>query len=135
MFKERKSKTYLRVFVDFLCGEMSDQRICLKFRDKNGIKCSEAFEILKKAFGDDAMSQARVYEWYKRFQKGEKTPKVTQDLGVLAHTSLLKTWKKFKAIVLVNCKIVIREVSEEIGILYGSCKAILINVLNINQVS
>ncbi|EFN88358.1 hypothetical protein EAI_02491, partial [Harpegnathos saltator] len=42
------------------------QRVCLKFCVKNGIKCSEAFiEMLKKAFGDDIMSQPRVYEWYK----------------------------------------------------------------------
>ena len=56
MSSERRIKTYLRVFGDFLCGEMSDQRICLKFCVKNGIKCSEAFKVLKKAFDDDVMS-------------------------------------------------------------------------------
>ena len=47
--------TYSRVFGDFLCGKMLNQRICLEFCVKNGMKYSEAFKILKKAFGDDAM--------------------------------------------------------------------------------
>ncbi|EFN80353.1 hypothetical protein EAI_14698, partial [Harpegnathos saltator] len=41
-----------------------DQRVCLRFRVKNGIKCSEAFKMLKKAFDDDTMSHPRVYEWF-----------------------------------------------------------------------
>ena len=50
------------VFSNFLCGEISDQRICLKFCVKNGIKCSEAFKMLRKAFGDNAVSHPRAYE-------------------------------------------------------------------------
>ncbi|EFN80466.1 Putative uncharacterized protein FLJ37770, partial [Harpegnathos saltator] len=48
-----------------------DQRVCLKSGVKNGIERSEAFKMLKKAFGDD-MFQPRVYEWYKRFQEGRE---------------------------------------------------------------
>ena len=75
MFSERKSKTYLRVFGDFLCSKMSDQRICLKYCVKNRIKFSEAFKMLKEAFDDDAMSLSRVYEWYKCFREGREDVK------------------------------------------------------------
>lgn len=41
----------------------------LKCCVKNEIKCSEALKMIKQAFGDDAMSQLQIYEWYKFFQE------------------------------------------------------------------
>jgi len=49
-----------------------DQRICIKFCYKNGIKCSNVVEMLNIAFGESAMSKTKVYEWYKRFQEGRE---------------------------------------------------------------
>jgi len=62
--------TCFAVLGDFLFADKMDQRICIKFCLKNGIKCSTAFEILTVAFGKSTMSKARVvYEWYKCFKK------------------------------------------------------------------
>ncbi|EFN77534.1 Putative uncharacterized protein FLJ37770, partial [Harpegnathos saltator] len=50
------------------------RRVCLKFCVKNGIKCSEASEMLRKSpLGTTLrMSQPRVYKWQKRFQEGRE---------------------------------------------------------------
>lgn len=129
------SKTYFSVFGDFLFGEMSDQRVCLKFCVKNGIKCSEAFKMLKKAFGNNTMSQPRVYEWYKRFQEGREDIEDDARSGRPSSSTNDENVKKIKAIVLANRRITIREAAEEIGISYGSCEAIFTNVLNMKRVA
>ena len=36
---------------DFLLSKKMDQRICIKFFVKNGIKCSKTLEMLKVAYG------------------------------------------------------------------------------------
>lgn len=55
---------------DFCLLKEIDQRIYIKFCVKNGIKCNKECEMLTKAYGESAMNKARVYELYKRFQKG-----------------------------------------------------------------
>ena len=106
---ERKSKTYLRVFGDFLCGEVSEQTIYLKFYVKNEIECSEAFKMLEKSENNA--------------KPGHPSTCITDE-----------NVKKINAIVLANSRITIREVAEEIGISYGSCESIFISVLNMKRV-
>lgn len=62
------------VFWDFLCGEMSNQRICVEYWVRKQIKCREVFEMWIKAFGDNNFAfiwflNFWVYEKYKHFQQ------------------------------------------------------------------
>ena len=47
-----------------------EQRICVKFCVKNGKSVTETFEMLKIAFGEEAMCRTQTYEWWKRFKEG-----------------------------------------------------------------
>jgi len=47
-----------------------DQRICIKFCFKLNKTAAETHLMLKEAFGEQALSQARTYEWFKRFKDG-----------------------------------------------------------------
>ena len=49
-----------------------DQRICIKFCVKNGIKCSKTLEMLKVVYGECTVSQQSVYKWYKLFTEGRE---------------------------------------------------------------
>ncbi|EFN89083.1 Putative uncharacterized protein FLJ37770, partial [Harpegnathos saltator] len=90
-------------------------RVCLKFCVKNGIKCSEAFKMLKEAFGDDTdMSQPRVYEWYKRFQEDREDIEDDARSGRPSTSTNDEHVEKVKEIVLANRRITIRKVAEEI---------------------
>ena len=33
---------------------------------------SETFELIKRAYGDDALSRIRVFEWHKMFKEGQE---------------------------------------------------------------
>ncbi|XP_025153825.1 putative uncharacterized protein FLJ37770 [Harpegnathos saltator] len=128
------SKTYNSVCLAIFCvTKMLGQRVCLKFCVKNGIKCSEAFKMLKKAFDDDTISQPRVHEWYERFQEGREDIEDDARSGRPSTSTSDENVEKVKETVLANRSITIREVAEEIGTSYGSCEAIFTNVSNIKR--
>jgi hypothetical protein len=47
-----------------------EERICVKFCVKVGKSVSLTFEMLKIAFGEEAMCRTQTYEWWKRFKEG-----------------------------------------------------------------
>jgi len=50
--------------------EVDEQRVCIKFCVRLGKTGSEAFEMLKQAFGDSCMSRSRTFEWFGCFKNG-----------------------------------------------------------------
>ncbi|GFU23058.1 hypothetical protein TNCV_3515131 [Trichonephila clavipes] len=53
--------------------ENTDQRICIKFCFQLGKTDIETYEMMKTAFGDEAMSRARVFEWFQRFKESRQS--------------------------------------------------------------
>ncbi|KYQ53448.1 hypothetical protein ALC60_07423 [Trachymyrmex zeteki] len=51
-------------------GDYVEQRICLKFCVANEFSCADALKMLQKAFGDNALSKTRAYQWYRAFKDG-----------------------------------------------------------------
>jgi len=45
-------------------GDFHEQHVCVKFCFKLGNTFSDTFEILKQAFGEEAMSRTQTHEWY-----------------------------------------------------------------------
>ncbi|XP_018360609.1 PREDICTED: putative uncharacterized protein FLJ37770 [Trachymyrmex cornetzi] len=91
--------------------------------------------MLQTAFDGDTMSQARAYEWYKRFKEGRENVNDDAKSGRPSTSCNDEHVKKVKEIVLANRRITIREVAEELRILYGSCEAIFINILGMKRVA
>ena len=69
--------------------ELGDFRI--KFCVKNEIKCNKVCEMLTKAYDKSAMSETRVYEWYKRFQDGCEDVEDDERPDAPEHQQLMKT--------------------------------------------
>src|SRR5258705_11983664 len=59
--------------VAFLTTERVDERICIKFYLKLGHSSAETIRMIKKAFGDDSMSEAQKKLWYRRFKDGQES--------------------------------------------------------------
>ena len=49
-----------------------DQRINFKFLVKLKKTPTESLKMLQGAYGDQAMSRARAFEWHRRFKEGEE---------------------------------------------------------------
>ena len=47
-----------------------EQRNTVEFCFKLGKSMSDSFELIKQAYGDDALSRTRVFEWHKMFNEG-----------------------------------------------------------------
>ncbi|XP_026809131.1 protein GVQW3-like [Rhopalosiphum maidis] len=54
-------------------SENTEQRVCIKFCHKLGKTATETYQMLLLAYGDETMSRARVFEWFKRFKEGRTT--------------------------------------------------------------
>jgi len=54
-------------------GGVKEQRTCIKFCFKLNKTEAETHQTLKEAFGEQALSQARTFEWFKHFKDGRKS--------------------------------------------------------------
>jgi hypothetical protein len=49
-----------------------EQRANIKFRFKTGKTATETFQLIRQAYGDNALSRTRVFELYARFRDGRE---------------------------------------------------------------
>jgi hypothetical protein len=49
-----------------------EQRANIKFCFKTGKTATETFRLIEQAYGDNALSRTRVFEWYARFRDGRE---------------------------------------------------------------
>jgi len=59
------------VFVDFLMADLKEQRVCIRFCFLLGKTAAETVTMLPETFKEEASNQARVYEWFSRFKRGD----------------------------------------------------------------
>ena len=91
--------------------------------------------MLKKAYGESAMSKTRVYEWYKRFQDGREDIEDDERPGRPSISTTDENVEKMKEIVMNGRRITIREVADDVNISIGSCHEIFSNVLGMKRVA
>jgi hypothetical protein len=49
-----------------------EQRANIQFCFKTGKTATETYQLIKQAYGDNALSRTRVYEWYARYWDGRE---------------------------------------------------------------
>jgi hypothetical protein len=59
---------FIWVFAIIEMAGVKEQRTCIKFCFKLNKTAAETHRMLKEAFGEEALSQARTFEWFKRFK-------------------------------------------------------------------
>ena len=52
-------------------ADLKEQRVCIEFCFLLGKTAAETVTMLREAFKEKALSQARVYEWFSRFERGD----------------------------------------------------------------
>jgi hypothetical protein len=111
------------------------QIIIIKFLTKEGVIPSENFTRLQAQFGDERLSQPRVFSWAKSFREGrdrvENEPHARRSRTSVNADNVLKIGELIRA----NRRITVLELSQEVGISAGSVEEILHNELKLNKVS
>ena len=129
------SRMYVYSFSSFLLSKKMDQRICIKFCVKNGIKCSKTLEMLKVAYGECTVSQKSVYKWYTLFTEGQEEVNDDARPGRPSTSTTNENTEAVKKIVMENRRITIREVAKDVGITVGSGHAIFSDILGLKRVT
>jgi hypothetical protein len=64
---------FSRVSANIEMAGDKEQRTCIKFCFKLNKTAAETHRMVKEAFGEQALSQARTFEWFKRFKDGRES--------------------------------------------------------------
>ena len=78
------------------------------------------------AFGESTMSRTQVQLRYNRFKEGRED--VNEDARCPSTSTNDENTEAVKKMILDNCRIPIREVADDVGISFGSCQAIFMDV-------
>jgi len=65
-------------------ADVKKQRICIKFCFKLNKNAGETNWMLKEAFGEQALSRARTFEWFKSFKDGRESVEDDKHSGWLS---------------------------------------------------
>ncbi|UYV69369.1 hypothetical protein LAZ67_6003342, partial [Cordylochernes scorpioides] len=112
-----------------------EQRICIKFCFKLKKSSTETYELIKKAFGDAALSRPRTFEWFSRFQKGREKVNDDQHTGRPRSLRCEENKLKIKELIKSKRRISIEDLSSETGLSVELCHQIVTKDLDMIRTS
>lgn len=115
-------------------SDFVEQRSCIKFCVRNEISAAETLRMLQKAFGDQALSKTRTFEWYKMFKEGRERVEDKERPGRKKTSTDEQHVKEIKDLVLKNRLLTIRDLADTVGISKGSVNTILKDDLGLKRV-
>ena len=115
--------------------EQHEQRYCIKFCQKLGDTQVETIRKIQQAFGDDAMSNSRIKEWYNRFKDGRTSVDSEPRSGRPSTSRNENVIEQVWTLVMEDHRMTVRELAKEIGIRLGSVHSILSEDLGMRRVS
>jgi len=95
-----------------MSDEKHEQRINVKFLVKLKKTPTECYKLLREAYGENSLSRARVFEWYKRFSEGRESTEDDQRPGRPVSVSTPQTVTKINEIVRGDRRMGIRMIAE-----------------------
>ena len=114
--------------------DFREQRACNKFCFKLGKSATEYYEMLKTAFGEQAMSRSQTFQWFSRFKAGRTSTEDDESSGRPVSSSTPEMIERVLQIIREDRHRTIDEVSMLVGISYGTCHKILTEDLKMRRV-
>lgn len=112
-----------------------EQRSCIKFCLRNEFSCADTLRMLRKAFGDQTMSEKNVYKWYNEFKAGRERVEDEPRSGRPSTSTDEGHVQKIKDLVFKNRRLTIKDLADNVGISFGSTQTILHDVLCLKRVN
>jgi len=112
-----------------------EQCACIKFCFKLGKTATECYEMLKTAFGEQAMGRSQTFQWFYRFKAGRTSIDNDERSGRPVSSSTPEMIERVRQIILEVRRRTIDEVSRLVGIIHGTCHKILTVDLKMQHVT
>lgn len=86
---------------------------------------AETAAMLQTAYGEEALSQARIYVWFSRFKSGQMSTEDEAQLGHPLTSKMDENIEKIHVVIMFGCCRTIDELEEMTGISWSSYQQIL----------
>ena len=116
-------------------ADVKEQRILIKFCLELNKTAAEIHRMLKEAFGEQALSQARTFGRFKRFKDGRKCVEDRKHCGRPSTYTTLEMIAKVHKVILEDRRQIIDNVCNRVGMSYGLCQYILVDELNMRRIA
>ena len=104
--------------------DFREQRACIKFCFMLGKIATEYYEMLKTAFGEQAMGRSQTFQWFSRFKAGRTSTDDDERSGRPVSSSTPEMIEWVRQIIRDDRHRTIDEVSMLVGISHGTCQKI-----------
>lgn len=112
-----------------------EQRANIKFCVKLGKSATATFEMLQQAYGEEAMSRARCFDWHSRFRNGRTSLDDDERSGRPSTSTSQEMVGEVERMVLNDRRTTINEISNQLEISFGSVQSILTTNLGMHRVA
>lgn len=116
-------------------SDLKEQRICVKFCFKLGKTAKETQEMLKEAFGDDAMGKSQTYEWFRRFKEGRTSVEDDERSGRPSSGRNDENIARVREKILEDRRQTISDLCEALDLSFGTCQRILTKELGMHRIA
>ena len=93
-----------------------EQRYSIKFCVKLGKSGPETVEMIRKAYGQDALSSSQIYKWYKDFKEGRESVEDEQRSGRPSTSRTHENVVTVKAALDTDRRLNIRLIADQMGL-------------------
>ena len=83
-------------------GDVKEQKMCIKFCFKLNKTAGETHQMPEEAFGEQALSQARTFEWFEHFKDGRESVEDHKHSGQLSTCTTPEMIAKVREVILVD---------------------------------
>ena len=115
-------------------ADFHEQSACIKFCFKLGKTATECYEMLKTAFGEQAMGRSQTFQWFTRFKAGRRSIDDERS-GRPVYSSTPEMIERELQIIREDRRRTIDEFSMLVGISHGTCHKILTEDLKMRRVA
>jgi hypothetical protein len=93
-----------------------EKHICIKFCQKPGHLCSATYDMIQTAFGNEALGCTQIKEWFRWCKEGRMSVKSDEHSGRPSTSRNQPMIDRVHFSMLGNQIIIIRELSDELGL-------------------
>ena len=97
-------------------ADVKEQGICIKFCFRLNKTAAETHRMLQEAFGEQALSQARTFEWFMCFKDGRESVEDRKHSGRPSICTTPEMIAKVREVIVEDRRQTIHEVCKSVGL-------------------